>query len=394
MLQNKSSKKNLEKINKEVFNYKENWRYTNVVKLQKINYFNEYYSTGNIINDNIGIDIINNELVNDKINDKQIFAKSLSIALKDNLYQCRNNFNKIIPKDKNEFVLKNERYFKTGFFLNINENSTIKNPIYLNNLININNDDSFLAFRYLIQCGKNNNLQIILTNNFIKKIKLNTLIEISIDENSAIDFIIESESKNITQILNFAADIKTNSKLNFYVINLSGELIRNNYFVDLKNENTYFNYYGINLLSEKNHIDDYIEINHKNKHTYSQCIQKNILSKNSKAIFYNKSIINKNSANSEANQSNKNIMLSSTATVHSNPQLEIYNNDVKCSHGSTTGQLDSEMLFYLQSRGINLERAKMMLLSGFLNEFVESLNAKKYPNYLMNKINSWLNNND
>ena len=87
-------------------------------------------------------------------------------------------------------------------------------------------------------------------------------------------------------------------------------------------------------------------------------------------------------------------MLSSTATVHSNPQLEIYNNDVKCSHGSTTGQLDSEMLFYLQSRGINLERAKMMLLSGFLNEFVESLNAKKYPNYLMNKINSWLNNND
>ena len=394
MLQNKSSKKNLEKINKEVFNYKENWRYTNVVKLQKINYFNEYYSTSNITNDNIGIDIINNELVNDKINDKQIFAKSLSIALKDNLYQCRNNFNKIIPKDKNEFVLKNERYFKTGFFLNINENSTIQNPIYLNNLININNDDSFLAFRYLIQCGKNNNLQIILTNNFIKKIKLNTLIEISIDENSAIDFIIESESKNITQILNFAADIKTNSKLNFYVINLSGELIRNNYFVDLKNENTYFNYYGINLLSKKNHIDDYIEINHKNKHTYSQCIQKNILSKNSKAIFYNKSIINKNSANSEANQSNKNIMLSSTATVHSNPQLEIYNNDVKCSHGSTTGQLDSEMLFYLQSRGINLERAKMMLLSGFLNEFVESLNAKKYPNYLMNKINSWLNNND
>ena len=394
MLQNKSSKKNLEKINKEVFNYKENWRYTNVVKLQKINYFNEYYSTSNITNDNIGIDIINNELVNDKINDKQIFAKSLSIALKDNLYQCRNNFNKIIPKDKNEFVLKNERYFKTGFFLNINENSTIQNPIYLNNLININNDDSFLAFRYLIQCGKNNNLQIILTNNFIKKIKLNTLIEISIDENSAIDFIIESESKNITQILNFAADIKTNSKLNFYVINLSGELIRNNYFVDLKNENTYFNYYGINLLSEKNHIDDYIEINHKNKHTYSQCIQKNILSKNSKAIFYNKSIINKNSANSEANQSNKNIMLSSTATVHSNPQLEIYNNDVKCSHGSTTGQLDSEMLFYLQSRGINLERAKMMLLSGFLNEFVESLNAKKYPNYLMNKINIWLNNND
>ena len=79
-------------------------------------------------------------------------------------------------------------------------------------------------------------------------------------------------------------------------------------------------------------------------------------------------------------------MLSSTATVHSNPQLEIYNNDVKCSHGSTTGQLDSEMLFYLQSRGINLEQARMMLLSGFLNEFIESVNTKDYPKYLTKKL--------
>ena len=394
MLQNKSSKKNIQKINKVVFNYKENWRYTNIVKLQKINYLEEKYSTNNIKTDNIGIDIINNELINDKINDKRISAQPLSSALKENLYQCNNNFNKIIPENKNEFILKNEKHFKTGFFLNIKEKSNINNPVYLNNLININKENLFLAFRYLIQCGKNNNLQIILKNNFIKKIKLNTLIEILIDENSTLDLIIESESKNVTQILNFAANIKTNSKLNIYVINFSGQLIRNNYFVDLNNKNTHFNYYGINLLSEKNHIDDYIEINHKNKHTFSQCIQKNILCKNSKAIFYNKSIIDKNSANSEANQSNKNIMLSSTATVHSNPQLEIYNNDVKCTHGSTTGQLDNEVLFYLQSRGINLEQAKMMLLSGFLNEFIESLHAKDYPNNLMNKINSWLNIND
>ena len=394
MLQNKSSKKNLKKIDTQTFDYKENWRYTNVVKLQKINYIDKYHSSNNIINNNTGIDIINNDLINDKINDNQLFVESLSIALKNNLYDCNNNFNNIIPENKNEFILKNKRHFKTGFFLNINDKTNIQNPIYLNNIVNIKSDDLFLAFRYLIKCGKNNNLQIILTNNFIKKVKLNNLIEIFIDENSTIDLIIESESNNITQILNFAADIKATSKLNIYVINISGELIRNNYFVTLNNENSCFNYYGINLLSEKNHIDDYIEINHQNKHTYSQCIQRNILCKNSKAIFYNKSIIDKNSANSEANQSNKNIMLSSTATVHSNPQLEIYNNDVKCSHGSTTGQLDSEMLFYLQSRGINLEQAKMMLLSGFLNEFIESVNTKDYPKYLTKKINNWLYNND
>tara|TARA_B100001094_G_scaffold307136_1_gene338562 strand:- start:1074 stop:2255 length:1182 start_codon:yes stop_codon:yes gene_type:complete len=393
MLQNNSSKK-IGKATKQFFNYKESWRYTNIIKLQKINYLDEDIITNKIKTNNIGIDIINNTLINNKINDKQIFTDNLSNAIENNLFGCANHFDKIIPENKNEFILNNKTYFKKGFFLNLDDDTNIKDPIYLNNLIDTNNLESFLNFRYLLQFGKNNNAKIILKNSFIKKLKLNSVIEVLIDENSTVDIIIESESENVTQILNFAANIKTNAKLNIYTINISGELIRNNYFIDLNNENSYFNYYGINLLSEKNHIDDFVEIKHKKNYTYSDCIQKNILCKNSKAIFYNKTIIDKNGANSEANQSNQNIMLSSTATVHSNPQLEIYNNDVKCSHGSTTGQLDSEMLFYLQSRGINLEQSKMMLLAGFLNEFINSLNMKDYPNYLMNKINSWLNIHD
>jgi Fe-S cluster assembly protein SufD len=389
-MQNKLSKKDIKKINYQIFNYKENWRYTNIVKLQKIDYYNTSIITKNVINNNTGIDIINNCLINNTINDEKIFTENLSNSLKKNLFNCVNSFNKIIPQNKNEFILYNKKFFKKGFFLNLSDNVNPEEPIHINNLINTNKLNSFLSFRYLFQFGKNNNVKIILKNNFIKKLKLNTLIEILIEENSNIDLIIESDTEDITQIFNFAANIKTNSKLNIYTINFSGKLIRNNYFIDLNHKNSCFNYYGVNLISEKNHIDDYIEIKHHNNHTNSNCSQKNILQKNSKGIFYNKTTIGKNGAHSSSKQNNKNIMLSPTATVHSNPQLKIYNNEVKCTHGSTTGQLDNEMLFYLQSRGINLKDSKMMLLSGFINQFIELIDIKEYSRDLNDKINHWL----
>jgi len=220
MLQNNSSKKKIGKANKQFFNYKENWRYTNIIKLQKINYLDEDIITNNIKTNNIGIDIINNTLINNKINNKQIFTDNLSDAIENNLFGCANYFNKIIPENKNEFILNNKTYFKKGFFLNLDDNTNIKDPIYLNNLIDTNNLESFLTFRYLLQFGKNNNAKIILKNSFIKKLKLNSVIEVLIDENSTVDIIIESEAKNVTQIFNFAANIKTNAKLNIYTINI------------------------------------------------------------------------------------------------------------------------------------------------------------------------------
>ena len=84
------------------------------------------------------------------------------------------------------------------------------------------------------------------------------------------------------------------------------------------------------------------------------------------------------------------MLLSKKATVHSNPQLEIYNNDVKCSHGSTTGELDEDMLFYLRTRGLSLNKAKKMLLEGFLNEFIDSIGNNEATKNLKNKINDWL----
>ena len=135
-----------------------------------------------------------------------------------------------------------------------------------------------------------------------------------------------------------------------------------------------------------------IEINHNNKHTISNTNQKNILNGQSNSIFYSKAIINHNGEKSEAFQNNNNILLSSNAKVHSNPQLEIYNNDVKCSHGSTTGQLDEDAIFYLRSRGISLKNAEKILLNGFLNEIVILMSDLSYGKNITKKVDEWLSN--
>ena len=117
---------------------------------------------------------------------------------------------------------------------------------------------------------------------------LNSVYEIYVDKNSIIDFIIESEKPKTTQIFNLGGEIKSDSTLNIYTINVSGKLLKNNYFINLNDKNSNFNYNSINLLDDKDYVDNYIEINHNNKHTMSNTNQKNILNGKSNSIFYSK----------------------------------------------------------------------------------------------------------
>ena len=148
----------------------------------------------------------------------------------------------------------------------------------------------------------------------------------------------------------------------------------------------------MNILSGNNYIDNFINIKHCKKNTFSSTNYKNILKDNATGVFYAKAIISKNSINSEANQSNKNLMLSDKATIHSNPQLEIYNDEVKCSHGATTGEIDKDALFYMQSRGIKPSDCKKIILEGFSVEITTKIKNTDIKNIITKKINNWFEN--
>ena len=373
------------------YNIKEQWKYTNINNFRNIGIKQKssFIIKGN---NTKNITITNNELIQNNLTNTNISFKNIKSSIDNNIYNCKKFFNKIIPNNNNEFIIQNTENFNSGIHMHTKDNAKITEPIFIKNIIKTNDKKEFLNCRYLFTFGKNVSAKIIFDDTNSSKNYLNTVIEIFVDTNSKIDFIIDSEKPETTEIINLASNISNNSTLNSYHINLSGKLFKNNYFINLMEQNSTYNYNGINLLENDNHIDNYIEINHLNKHTISNTNQKNILKGKSKGVFYTKAIIYESGANSEAHQKNNNILLSQNAKIHSNPQLEIYNDDVKCSHGSTTGAIDIDSLFYLRSRGINLKEAKKILLSSFLNEIINPLDIIFYNNSINKKINKWLYN--
>ena len=388
---NKLNEISSESLNLLKMSYKEDeeiWKYTSSKNFDKFkNLSNKKGNIEKYLNHHSDNDIliVNNRLINNPFN--QIKTNNLAETIND-----ESIFNLIIPKNKNKFILYNTAYFNDGVTFQIPDNSHIQESLYINNIIDFNDINSYLNCRFLFTFGNNVNATIIIKDIDLSSAFLNIVYEVFVGENSKINFIIDSEKPNTTQIFNLGSEIKANSDLNIYTVNTSGKLLKNNYFINLNDINSSFNYNSINLLNNNDYVDNYIEIIHNNKHTISNTNQKNILSGKSNSVFYSKAIINQNGAKSEVIQKNNNILLSENANVHSNPQLEIYNDDVKCSHGSTTGQLDDEAIFYIRSRGISLKDAHKLLLNGFLNEFTSSISDSSFKENISKKINDWLSN--
>ena len=150
---------------------------------------------------------------------------------------------------------------------------------------------------------------------------------------------------------------------------------------------------GISLTKNIQQLDNNILVEHVGEHTTSSQNFKSILDDSSSGVFNGKVIIRERAIKTDASQSNKNIILSKNAGMNSNPQMEIYNDDVKCAHGSSTGELDQEALFYIRSRGLDLVNAKSLLLKGFISELIDGIRNKKVKNYLFKDFDIWLSKN-
>ena len=146
--------------------------------------------------------------------------------------------------------------------------------------------------------------------------------------------------------------------------------------------------YGLYLTHGKTHVDNHTVVDHKEPNSFSNEIYKGIVNDHSKGVFNGKIFVRQPAQKTNAFQSNKNILLSDNATVNTKPQLEIWADDVKCSHGCTTGQLDDESLFYLRSRGISEQKARNILLHAFASDVLEHVSIsflKEHVEYLIHK---------
>lgn len=191
----------------------------------------------------------------------------------------------------------------------------------------------------------------------------------------------QNASINVTKIQEYPAFVyeldgifarqHRDSRLYANTFAFSGGMIRNNLNIDLEEEHCETHMHGLYLLDGKSHVDNHTTVDHKLPNCYSNELYKGIVDEKAEAVFNGKIYVRPGAQKTNAFQANNNISLSEAATIHTKPQLEIWADDVSCSHGCTIGQLDQEAIFYLRSRGIDQKTAKAMMLVAFAEESFE-----------------------
>ena len=377
----------------------ESWRFTNTNKIKNLvqNYISQEpnYDSIKFKKSKNCITIINGKYNSQRSYiDNSFLITSISDGIKKYSSIIKKNFNKL-NLNSNPFVSQNTASFKEGIFIYVKEKHIKK---YLNLRINHylfkNGKLSSINFpRILLHIEDNINIKILETFNYDNNdvpIFQNYVNEIYLNENSSLKYSIIQNQTNTSQISHWDVNQfkSSNFKVNYF--GSSSDLIRNNFNINLHEDSSSCELYTLCTGDNYDYIDIHLNINHMNKNTSSKVISKSILKQSSKGVFNLNDNISSNAKNSNAYQQNNNLLLSDDCRVHSNPQLEINTDDVQCKHGSTTGELDENILFYLQSRGISRNQAKDIIIRSFANEIIEKYNDSSFIKLVENIIIKWI----
>jgi Fe-S cluster assembly protein SufD len=295
------------------------------------------------------------------------------------------------------FTAWNIAGWNSGLFISVEKNKQIKKPIAIYNIIDARNSQVVNIVRNLVVVGKSAEVTIIQKANSIGKQAhfLNTVTEAIVQENAGLTlYNIQHDSGehyqfNRTHVLQHNA-----SRANTYTISMVGKIIRNNLQLTLDGEGCESHLYGIYLLKGDTLVDNHTVADHRKPNSFSNELYKGMMDDRSRGVFNGKIYVRPNAQKTNAFQSNRNILLSDSAKVNTKPQLEIWADDVKCSHGCTSGQLDEEALFYLQSRGIDKDSAQAMLLYAFAGEVLDAVTMPGVKDYLEKVISLRLHQNN
>jgi Fe-S cluster assembly protein SufD len=202
----------------------------------------------------------------------------------------------------------------------------------------------------------------------------NKQTRLEVKDNARLDYVaIQHGGREEVQVNNTTIWLSTAAQVLCYTCTLSGKLVRNNLTLVLDGEGIDAHLHGLYLVSGSSVFDNHTVVDHRKPNSFSNQLYKGVMDEQGKAVFNGKIFVRPDAQKTNAFQSNRNILLSETSTIHTKPQLEIWADDVKCSHGCTTGQLDEEALFYLRSRGIPKDAARGLLLTAFAGETLDGI---------------------
>ena len=381
------------------------WKYTSLRSI-----INKDYSLSVKRNPNIGIKDIKKYSINDIDSFKIIFVDGvfnpflsntthdgmdicvLSAALSKKKYQTIINkyFNKIVPDDESLASL-NTSYTQEGAYIYIPKSVLPEDPVQILHFSTGKNKPLWLQPRNVIIVQENARVEIIERHQSLKSHEgvTNSLTEIYAEKNSFVDYYkIQNDLETSHLIDNTFIDQQRDSNVRVHTFSFGGKLTRNNLNFYHKGENIQSTLKGLTILEGDQLVDHNTLVNHAQPNCESHQDYKGIFSEKSVGVFNGKILVDQIAQKTNAFQQNNNILIDNKSKVNSKPQLEIFADDVKCSHGCTIGQLDKEALFYLKSRGIPEKEAIALLTYGFANSILKSVNIpslKKRINSLISK---------
>ncbi|SHI87630.1 Iron-regulated ABC transporter permease protein SufD [Mesonia phycicola] len=318
----------------------------------------------------------------------------MSSALTKDKYKpiIDNYFNKIAPATSLNSL--NTAFSKEGAFINIPKNTLADKPIQILNFSTGNESALMLQPRNLVIVGENSHVQIIerhqsLTEN---SVFTNSVTEIYAEKRAMVDYYkIQNDHSSASLIDSTYVDQKGESNCSVHTFSFGGKITRNNLQFFQNGERIDSTMKGVTIIEDKQHVDHNTLVHHIEPNCESHQDYKGIFDDKAVGVFNGKVLVEKEAQKTNAFQSNNNILISDKATINSKPQLEIFADDVKCSHGCTIGQLDEDALFYMKSRGIPAKEARALLMYAFANNVLESVKIpelqKRINKLIANKLN-------
>ncbi|MCW8810645.1 MAG: Fe-S cluster assembly protein SufD, partial [Ignavibacteriaceae bacterium] len=295
------------------------------------------------------------------------------------------HFGKYADYQNHIFTALSTAYTEDGAFILVPTGKIVEEPIHIIFITTEGNEKILTQPRNLFVAEKSSQVTIIehYVGNEENIYFTNAVTEIVADENAIVDHIkLQEESKKAFHIARMEVDQERNSNFSSHLISTGADLSRNEFNAKFNDEGGECKLNGLFMVDGTQLFDAHTLMDHANPHCNSHEHYKGILDDKSRGVFNGKVIVRQDAQKTTAFQENNNILLSDEALVNTKPQLEIFADDVKCSHGATIGQMDDEAKFYLKSRGIGEEVSNGILLHAFASDVVTSIKIESIRNYI------------
>ncbi len=279
----------------------------------------------------------------------------------------------------------NDAFVQGGVFIHAKKGRVVEHPVYLYHITDARTENIFSQPRSLVHIGENARIRIV--ESFVtmgsSESFINEVMEIVVEEEAFLEYYkLQHDAGHASQVGTTHIRQTGRSYTHSVVISLDGDTVRNNLNFVLEAAHCEAHLYGLYFPAGHTHVDNHTLVDNVKPDCYSNELYKGVLTDHGSAVFNGKIFVQPHAQKTNAYQSNKNILLSDNATVNTKPQLEIFADDVKCSHGCTVGRLNEESLFYLESRGIPEKVARAILIHAFAVDILDHIRLEPVRNYV------------